>query len=175
MSKFNKNKLTLIIVFVLLILIINVGYAKITNIDLKISSRAGANKVQDNFDVSFVKIEEINASNDNIQVSSEIINDTYANFNILNMEGYGDNVKIKYSIRNNSQYSTAKFTVDSIVSNQEYFSVDTFLTNSDNDSIVSILPGETIYLTVKASIKKVSIDVIKNANVEVKIKAIQTD
>ena len=173
-NRYRRNNYKIFVMFLIIVSFISIGYALIANVTLSLNGEAGANKLNDNFEVIFDKVEETKGSNDNITITTNKVDNTHYSFQVTNLEGYGDIATMRFSIVNNSGVSSAKFTISSTVNNTEYFDVDSIITDANENNVVTLKAGERAYLTVKVKVKKVSIDGAKSAQVNVKINALQT-
>lgn len=169
-----KSKKVVYFMFILsAFLFIGVGYAAITGLELSVGGTASIS-LEDEFDVKFVQVVEQSASNSNITVSASIDSDHQSSFTITGTEGYGDSAIVRYSVINNSDISSADFNIDITNSNDEYFEVEsTFSNSSYNQNIVTLAPGETAILTIKAKVIKVSTDSNRTASIDVVLSAEQ--
>ena len=110
-------------------LFIGVGYAAITGLELSVGGSASIS-LEDEFDVKFVQVIEQSASNSNISVSASIDSDHQSSFTITGTEGYGDTAIVHYSVRNDSDISSANFSIDITNSNDEYFEIESTFSNA---------------------------------------------
>lgn len=111
------------LVLLLAVLMLGIGYAAITNIDLLISGTAKAVVSDENFKVKFTGTPTV--SDEDI-VTATITDDHNATITVDSLTAKGDSVTATYTILNDSEDLTASITKPSITNdNEEYFTVTT--------------------------------------------------
>jgi len=129
----SQNKKTLQIgLFVLVaIVVLGVGYAAISAVNLIINGNATASVDQNNFKVHFTQAQAISGSTGASGTSSiDTQDDTKAIFDVTGLTKVGDYAEAVYTVRNDSNGIGAEITLNLESSNTEYFKVtETILDN----------------------------------------------
>lgn len=155
-----KRKNTYVgLVLLLAVLMLGIGYAAITNIDLKIGGSAKAVVSDENFKVAFT---DKSASDENI-VTAGITDDHNATIKVESLTAKGDSVTATYTITNQSEDLSASITKPTVTNdNEEYFSVTT-----DWDAAKEVAAKGTTTVTVTVELIKTPIDADETANINI--------
>ena len=132
MKNFQNKKALQIGLFVLIaIVVLGVGYAAISAVNLIINGNAIASVNQNNFKVHFTQAQGITGST-GVSGTSNIDSqdDTKAIFDVTGLTKVGDYAEAVYTVRNDSNGIGTKITLNLTSSNTEYFKVtETILDN----------------------------------------------
>lgn len=159
MSKTNK---IILMGFVIIMLILGIGYAAIQNITLNISGTASADPSQENFNVMFYGIQEV--SNFEL-VSAEITNNTNATINVSGLTEKGQKEYATYTIKNESADLSAELSALITNSNEEYFLISYQIEET------SLIAGEMTLLKIVVELIKTPLDESVNSTIGVELKA----
>ena len=132
MKNFQNEKALQIGLFVLVaIVVLGVGYAAISSVNLIINGNATASVDQNNFKVHFTQAQAISGSTGVSGTSTiDSQDDTKATFDVTGLTKVGDYAEAVYTVRNDSNGIGAEITLNLESSNTEYFKVtETILDN----------------------------------------------
>ena len=181
--KTNKKSLSIVLFALIAVIVLGVGYAAISAINLTINGNATATPSQSNFTVkfmddtehSFTTYKEITAANGEKvfdltenEVAS-VTGDLLASFSTQELSAAGDEAIVIYTIKNTSPDLKADIVVSSTNSNSEYFQVTNVLGN--NDTSITLTAGATTTVTVKVKVLKTPITADQNTTVVTTITA----
>lgn len=160
-----KKRNTYVGLFLLVaVLMLGIGYAAISNISLYITGTAKATISDENFKVKFTGTPTVNKED---IVTATITDDTHATMVVDSLKAKGDTATATYTILNESADLSASIEeVKAEISDTEYFSVDTSITDP-----VTVAAGQTTEVTVTVTLVKTPIDSDKEANIDVELVA----
>lgn len=150
----------------LAILMLGIGYAAISDIDLSIGGTATASPSDNNFKVRFTGTPEVSDAN---KVIATITDDKNAVITVKDLTAKGDTVSATYTIENASEDLSAELSVveeDFVNDNSEYFDV----TYSFKETTVAKKTTTTITVTVELS--KTPVTKNETTNITIPIKAV---
>ncbi len=161
--KNNKKSLTIALFALVAVVVLGVGYAAITAINLTISGNATATPDQENFTVKFDNTGTTSYTETPISTGTAvpynnvaiIDTDLTAHFNTQNLTAEGDKATVIYTVKNTSPDLKADITVSVSNSNSTYFSVTKEFGNS-SDSI-TLNPGAVTTLKLEVTVLKTPI------------------
>ena len=160
----NNKKLLPICMFVIIsLVIIGVGYAGITAINLIINGNATASVNQNNFIVHFIEAKNITGSSGVGGTSIIESDDTKASFNVTGLSKEGDYAEAKYIVKNDSNGIGAEISLELTNSNSEYFRVTETIDNN------KLQVGEETYAIVRVEMIKTPIDSDVSTSVTAKL------
>lgn len=156
----SKNKTIVGIVLLIAILLVAIGYAAITTVQLNISGQAQATPNQSNFSVKFTGEPEVS---DPLKVTAELSDsdELKATMNVTGLTAKGDTVTATYTIENTSSDLSAALTAETTNSNTEYFNV------SYKISQPTITAGETTTITVTVELIKTPVTADESSTIGV--------
>ena len=127
----NKKALQIGLFVLVAIVVLGVGYAAISAVNLIINGNATASVDQNNFKVHFTQAQAISGSTGASGTSSiDTQDDTKAIFDVTGLTKVGDYAEAVYTVRNDSNGIGAEITLNLTSSNTEYFKVtETILDN----------------------------------------------
>ena len=127
----NKKALQIGLFVLVAIVVLGVGYAAISAVNLIINGNATASVDQNNFKVHFTQAQAISGSTGASGTSSiDTQDDTKAIFDVTGLTKVGDYAEAVYTVRNDSNGIGAEITLNLESSNTEYFKVtETILDN----------------------------------------------
>ena len=127
----NKKALQIGLFVLVAIVVLGVGYAAISAVNLIINGNATASVNQNNFKVHFTQAQAISGSTGVSGTSSiDTQDDTKATFDVTGLTKIGDYAEAVYTVRNDSNGIGAEITLNLESSNTEYFKVtETILDN----------------------------------------------
>ena len=163
--KLSKNKKVIGIVLLVAIILIAIGYAAISTLQLNISGQAQATPQQSNFTVIFSGTPEVS---DPSKVTAEITesNNLKATMNVTGLVSKGDTVTATYTIENTSNDLAAALSAEEPTnSNTEYFDV------SYDIAQPTIQAGETTTVTVTVELIKTPITADESSTIGLTINA----
>lgn len=167
----NKNKTILGVVLLIAILLLGIGYAAITGLDLNINGTANATANSDNFIVKFTNA----TAGDNCTLAEITSSDTNRRTATMNVEGLksaGDKATATFVVTNESPDLNAVLAVktktmtDTGTGDADYFDVEA--TIADNAS--SMAPSATRTVTVTVTLNKTIVE-DKTATINVQLTA----
>ena len=154
------------IIFVAIVLVA-IGYAAITNVELNINGTAKSKADQNNFVVEM--IEEPQTSGDGTTIATIDTQDkTQGTMSVYGLNTKGQTSIATYTVKNKSQDLSADLTAEATSSNEEYFEVQCSLDKT------TLKAQETTIMTVKVKLLKTPIDETKenlSTTIEVNIDA----
>lgn len=162
------NRDTKIIVGVILLLaivLVAVGYAAISNIQLNITGDVQATPEQTNFVVEFSGTP---TTSDDTKVTAELnqSDPLKATMNVTGLSAAGDTVTATYTIENKSPDLSAALSATETNSNTEYFEVSHNIAEPS-----TIDAGETTTITVTVKLIKTPVDTDETTSIGVTITA----
>ena len=127
----NKKALQIGLFILIAIVVLGVGYAAISSVNLIINGNATARVDQNNFKVHFTQAQAISGSTGVSGTSTiDLQDDTKATFDVTGLTKVGDYAEAVYIVRNDSNGIGAEITLNLNSSNTEYFKVtETILDN----------------------------------------------
>ena len=127
----NKKALQIGLFVLIAIVVLGVGYAAISAVNLIINGNATARVDQNNFKVHFTGAQAISGSTGASGTSTiDSQDDTKATFDVTGLTKVGDYAEAVYTVRNDSNGIGAEITLNLTSSNTEYFKVtETILDN----------------------------------------------
>ena len=127
----NKKVLQIGLFVLVAIVVLGVGYAAISAVNLIINGNATASVDQNNFKVHFTQAQSITGSTGASGTSTiDSQDDTKAMFDVTGLTKVGDYAEAVYTVRNDSNGIGAEITLNLESSNTEYFKVtETILDN----------------------------------------------
>ena len=148
----NKKVLQIGLFLLIAIVVLGIGYASISAINLIINGNATASVNQNNFTVHFIEAKNIAGTTGVGGTSIIDSDDTKASFNVTGLTKVGDYAEAKYKVKNDSNGIGAEITLELTNSNSEYFKVTETI---DDDKLQA---GEETYATVKVEMIKTPIN-----------------
>lgn len=149
--KTNKKSLSIVLFALIAVIVLGVGYAAITAINLTINGNATATPNQENFTVKFASTPISSTNAANVTVDSDLI----AHFDTSGLTKQGDETVVTFTIQNSSPDLKADLVVNSTNTNSEYFEVTNTFGNSDTS--IQLTAGATTTVTVKVKVLKTPI------------------
>ena len=127
----NKKALQIGLFVLVAIVVLGVGYAAISAVNLIVNGNATASVDQNNFKVHFTQAQAISGSTGVSGTSTiDSQDDTTATFDVTGLTKVGDYAEAVYTVRNDSNGIGAEITLNLESSNTEYFKVtETILDN----------------------------------------------
>lgn len=178
MKKRISNKNLSLTIFIITMCCIIIGYAALSNRNLIMNGNASITGVtsESDFNVIFTGDIETTKTDNYISISTPTPSNRNASFSVSNMRGFGDEVTIKYKIKNMSEYHTANFNVSLTNTNSTYFSVTKALKASNNalQETNSLDPQEETYLFITGRIIEIPTASAQSTTVTVTITAQST-
>lgn len=158
-----KRKTFVGVALLVAVLMLGIGYAAISNIDLKITGSASATPSDSNFKVKFTGTPETDATNvssasTNATVTASVTDDLNATIDVSGLTTTGDYVTATYTILNDSPELAATLAVGEITKAVK--------TSAATDS--------TDYFNVTATLKDTEIAATKTTTVTVKVELTKT-
>ena len=119
----NKKRLQICLFVLIVIVVLGIGYASISAINLIVNGNAIASVNQNNFIVHFVEAQNITGTTGVGGTSVIESDDTKALFNVTGLSKVGDYAEAKYVVKNDSNGIGAEISLELTNSNSEYFKV----------------------------------------------------
>lgn len=154
------------------ILMLGIGYAAVSDIDLNIGGTAGATADSD-FDVVFtegegdITINKTAAPNSTVTAAIDETDKTEADISVAGLTTKGEKVEVTYTIANNSADLAASLTATTSNTNTEYFSV----TSSILETPVVVEKDNSTTIKVTVELIKTPIEADQSATIGVAITA----
>lgn len=155
----NKQKTLILGIIVLIAIFMGIGYAAISNIELKITGTANATANQENFNVYFTGANTIKSGNDvDVTVTSN------AKEAIVNFSGLTTKGDTKYAIleieNGSNDIVAGTVTVTATSSNENVFKATAIMCNESESEIenTELAVGEKTYVKVSVELLKTVID-----------------
>ena len=162
----NKRMFQTCLFVLIAIVVLGIGYASISAINLIINGNATASVDQNNFKVYFVTS---NITTGTGTASIDENDNTIAYFDMFGLTKKGDYAIATYVVRNDSNSVNADLSLIVNTNNNEYFKV------SEQIEKDFIMPGEETLVTLKVEMIKTPISSIETVNVSARIKAYPTN
>ena len=162
----NKRVFQTCLFVLIAIVVLGIGYASISAINLIINGNATASVDQNNFKVYFVTS---NITTGTGTASIDENDNTIAYFDMFGLTKKGDYAIATYVVRNDSNSVNADLSLIVNTNNNEYFKV------SEQIEKDFIMPGEETLVTLKVEMIKTPISSIETVNVSARIKAYPTN
>ena len=162
----NKRVFQTCLFVLIAIVVLGIGYASISGVNLIINSNATASVDQNNFKVYFVTS---NITTGTGTASIDENDNTIAYFDMFGLTKKGDYAIATYVVRNDSNSVNADLSLIVNTNNNEYFKV------SEQIEKDFIMPGEETLVTLKVEMIKTPISSIETVNVSARIKAYPTN
>lgn len=160
----SKNKTIIGIILVVAILLVAIGYAAITTLQLDISGQAQATPNQSNFSVEFTGEPEV-SDPEKVTAQLDEMNKLQATMNVTGLTSKGDTATAKYTIENKSTDLLANLTAETANSNTEYFTVSYDIVEP------SIGAGENTSITVTVELIKTPVSTDESSTIGVTVTA----
>ena len=120
----NKKQLKVLTFALIMVVVLGIGYAGISAVNLIINGNATASVNQNNFKVHFTQAQAISGSTGASGTSTiDSQDDTKATFDVKGLTKVGDYAEAVYTVRNDSNGIGAEITLNLTSSNTEYFKV----------------------------------------------------
>ena len=148
----NKKILQTCLFVLVAIVVLGIGYASISAINLIINGNATASVNQENFIIHFIEAQNIIGTTGVGGTSIIESDDTKASFTVTGLTKVGDYAEAKYVVKNDSNGIGAEISLNVTNSNPEYFKV----TETIDDN--KLQAGDTTLATVKVEMIKIPID-----------------
>ena len=142
----NKKQLKILTFALIMVVVLGIGYAGITAINLVINGEATASVDQNNFKVKFLSEENVTPTitgGENNTV--EVVDDLTAKFSVNTLTAEGDSEVATFRVRNDSKGIGAKIKLGLTNTNTDYFKV----TESIADSELQAGDETTVTVTVE--------------------------
>lgn len=149
-----SNKKVIGGILLIVIVLVAVGYAEITNIELKISGTGNAQANKDNFIVEFIGT-PMTEGKGTTQATIDTKDSTQGNMTVSGLTAKGDIATATYTLKNKSADISADLTAKATSSNEEYF--ETICTVEKT----TLKAQEETTLTVTVKLLKTPIDETK--------------
>ena len=154
----SKNSAKVVgLVLLIAVLLVAIGYAAITTVQLRINGNANATANQDNFTVRFSgtptvsDADKVDAINNTKPTTLNPGDQLKATMNVSKLSAKGDTATATYTIENTSADLSAVLSATTTNSNTEYFKV------TQNIAKATIGHGETTTITVTVELIKTPI------------------
>lgn len=148
----NKKRLQIILFLLIIVVVLGVGYASISAINLIVNSNAIATTNQENFSVKFLDEDGARPSIEGSPTNNiNVISDTVAAFNITTLSRKGESVTATLKVKNTSNGIGTLIGLNLVNSNTEYFKVTEKILDN------KLQAGETTTVTVKVEMLKTPI------------------
>ena len=145
----SKNSAKVVgLVLLIAVLLVAIGYAAITTVQLRINGNANATANQDNFTVRFSGTPTVS---DKVDATLNPGDQLKATMNVSKLSAKGDTATATYTIENTSADLSAVLSATTTNSNTEYFKV------TQNIAKATIGHGETTTITVTVELIKTPI------------------
>ena len=172
MRKDKKKKGLVIVLLLIAVLVLGVGYAAITSVDLNITGQASATASDDNFDVQFIgtptfsKLGVVKGTASDVIVTAARSDIHDATLQVTGLTGVGDYITATYDIKNVSPEDIAA-TLSATVTNDntEYFNVE-YLFGQTN-----LAQNAQTTITVTVTLIKAVVTTDQTANIDIAIEA----
>ena len=156
------------------IVLIGIGYAAITAVNLTINGNGTISPDDDNFKVVYTAVAQTTVNPSTVSVTTDTIDATTGvtttSFTISNMTKKDDTVTLTYTIENKSEDYKAKLSEDStylsVTGDTEYFQV-----TPGSFTQTTLNPGGTTTQTVTVTALKTPSDDDKSVTITLKLKA----
>ena len=128
----NKNQLKVLTFALIMVVVLGIGYAGITAINLVINGEATASVDQNNFKVKFLSEENVTPTitgGENNTV--EVVDDLTAKFSVNTLTAEGDSEVATFRVRNDSKGIGAKIKLGLTNTNTDYFKVTEYIADSE--------------------------------------------
>ena len=159
----NKKRLQICLFVLIVIVVLGIGYASISAINLIVNGNAIASVNQNNFIVHFVEAQNITGTTGVGGTSVIESDDTKALFNVTGLSKVGDYAEAKYVVKNDSNGIGAEISLELTNSNSEYFKV----TETIDDN--KLQAGDTTLAIVKVEMIKTPITDSESTSITAKI------
>ena len=147
----SKNSAKVVgLVLLIAVLLVAIGYAAITTVQLRINGTANATTNSDNFTVRFSGTPTVSDA-DKVVATLDPNNQLQATMNVSKLSAKGDTATATYTIENTSADLSAVLSATTTNSNTEYFNV------TQNIAKATIGHGETTTITVTVELIKTPI------------------
>lgn len=160
----SKTSKILIGAIIITMLIVGVGYAAITQVNLSVIGSATADPSSDNFKVKFTGTTNVS---DSTKVTAKTADDLTATLSVTGLEKVGDSVTATYEIENSSLADIKANLTANVTQNTDStkFTVTPTLTKS------TIAPNEKTELTIRVDLIAISITGENNSTITVQVDA----
>lgn len=147
----SKNSAKVVgLVLLIAVLLVAIGYAAITTVQLRINGNANATANPDNFTVRFSGTPTVSDA-DKVEATLNPGDQLKATMNVSKLSAKGDTATATYTIENASADLSAVLSANTTNSNTEYFNV------TQNIAKATIGHGETTTITVTVELIKTPI------------------
>lgn len=147
----SKNSAKVVgLVLLIAVLLVAIGYAAITTVQLRINGNANATANPDNFTVRFSGTPTVSDA-DKVEATLNPNDQLQATMNVSKLSAKGDTATATYTIENTSADLSAVLSATTTNSNTEYFNV------TQNIAKATIGHGETTTITVTVELIKTPI------------------
>ena len=162
----NKKFFQISLFIFIAVVILGIGYAVVTSIQLLVNGTTTISPDQKKFKVHFVSADKISGSSGVSVISSIDSNDdTKALFSITGLSKKGDNATAVYKVKNDSKKIGTKISLDLTNSNSNYFKVtETIMDNK-------LQAGETTTVLVKVEMIRTPSEGEVKTDISAKLKA----
>ena len=162
-----KTKTIIWVTLLLLVVVLGIGYAAISTIQLRIEGSASADPNQTNFKVEFTGSPTVSTPS-NVEATINPSNKLLATMNVTGLTSKGDKETATFTIQNLSEDLSAQLTVGIENSNEEYYKVTYDLKKG------TLTAGETTTIEVTIELIKTPIEDIPETNIGVTLTATPT-
>lgn len=159
-----KTKTLIWVTLLLVVVVLGIGYAAITTINLTINGTASADPNQANFKVEFTGSPTVSTPS-NVQASINSSNKLLATMDVTGLTAKGDKETATFTIQNSSEDLSAALTVGTELTNEEYFEISYDLKKG------TILSGETTTIEVTIELIKTPVEGTEETTATVAIQA----
>ena len=158
--KNNKKSLTIALFALVAVVVLGVGYAAITAINLTINGNATATPNQANFSVKFDNTGTTSYTETPISTGTAvpyndvaiIDTDLTAHFNTQQLSSQGEKAIATYRVKNNSPALKASLSISCSSTNSEYFSTTCKIGTGNSTALLE--PGAVATVTVEVNVLK---------------------
>ena len=149
----NKKQLKILTFALIMVVVLGIGYAGITAINLVINGEATASVDQNNFKVKFLSEENVTPTitgGENNTV--EVVDDLTAKFSANTLTAEGDSEVATFRVRNDSKGIGAKIKLGLTNTNTDYFKVTEYIADSE------LQAGDETTVTVTVEMLKTPVE-----------------
>lgn len=162
----NVKKIRILLIVAAFVLVLGIGYASISAINLIVSGNGTASVSQENYNVHFITTDNTPSVSAGFGTASIDSNDdTKAYFNISGLSKKGDSAIATYSIKNDSNGIAARISLDLNEIDSNYLRVTERIEDTE------LQPGDITIATVKVEMVRTPIDTGATIEILAKLKA----
>ena len=152
----NKTKLKIMIFVLISVIILGVGYATLTAINLIISGNAGGRTKELNYEVKFMSVEgvtpQFHSDYEGVSGTATVTSDTTATFSVTGFTVEGQTATAKYKVKNSSTGVGTRISLNLEYTNTEYFKVREYIEDTE------LKAGEETEVTVTVELYQLPLE-----------------